>query len=193
MDEAGEELLGLLDGMPLALAQAAAYLRETSLDIASYIQLYTEQWDDLMKSEEGDLPLADYERSVGTTWTISFKAIKARSESAANLVYIWAFLSNQDLWHGLLQASPDSKQWPGWLSGMADNKVKFIDAVRLLLRYSMVEAQESVQGSYMMHPVVHKWTAHIQDGREKREFLRLAMMVVGSMVPSNTTKDYWVL
>lgn len=178
MDEAGEELLGLLGGLPLALAQAATYLRETGLDIASYVRLYTEQWDDLMKSEEGGSPLADYERSMGTTWTISFKAIKARSESAANLVCLWAFLGNQDLWHGLLQAVAGYNRCPGWLSEMADSKVTFMDAVRLLLLYSMVEAQESVQGSYMTHPAVHKWAAHIQDGREKREFLRLATMVV---------------
>ncbi len=45
----------------------------------------------------------------------------------------------------------------------------------------------------MMHPVAHKWTVHIQDGDEKRDFLRLAMMIVGSMVPHITTKGYWVL
>ncbi len=122
MDKAGQELLGLLDGLPLALAQAAAYLRETGLDVASYVRLYTEQWDHLMSSDEGDSPLVDYEQSVGTTWTISFKAIKAKSESAANLLCVWAFLGNQDLWHGLLQAASDDGQWPGWLSEMADNE-----------------------------------------------------------------------
>ncbi len=132
-------------------------------------------------------------KAWGTTWTISFKAIKAKSESAANLLCVWAFLGNQDLWHGLLQAASDDGQWPGWLSEMADNKVEFVHAVQLLRRYSMVEVQESVQGSYMMHPVAHKWTAHIQDGDEKRNFLQLAIVIVGSMVPSSTTKDYWVL
>ncbi|ERT02856.1 hypothetical protein HMPREF1624_01159 [Sporothrix schenckii ATCC 58251] len=35
LDTAGRELLGLLDGLPLALAQAAAYCRETGLDVTS--------------------------------------------------------------------------------------------------------------------------------------------------------------
>jgi len=35
---------------------------------------------------------ADHEQSVGTTWTISFKAIKARSECAMQaLIQLWAF------------------------------------------------------------------------------------------------------
>jgi len=41
-----------------------------------------------------------------------------------------------------------------------------------------------------MHPVVHRWASHIHDGAEKREVLRLAVMVVRLSVPSNTSKDY---
>ena len=69
MDEAGRELLGLLDGLPLALAQAASYIRETGLDTASYVRLYKQQWDDLMGSDgESGSPLVDYEQgSVATT------------------------------------------------------------------------------------------------------------------------------
>jgi len=196
MDETGRELLGLLDGLPLALAQAASYLRETGLDTPSYIRLYKQQWDDLMRSDgESASPLVDYEqRSVGTTWTISFKAIEARNEKAANLLRLWAFIDNKDLWHGLLQMAADSgEHWPGWLREMASSEVAFLDAARLLLRYSMIGAQESVQGSYVMHPVVHRWVSHIQDGVEKRGFLRLAVMVVGWSVPSSTSTDYWVL
>src|SRR5437762_4690933 len=85
------------------------------------------------------------------------------------------------------------RPWPGWLREIAGNEVRYLDAARMLLRYSMIEAQESVQGSHMMHPVVHKWASHIQDGAAKREVLRLAVMVVGLSVPSSTSKDYWVM
>ena len=144
-------------------------------------------------SESGS-PLIDYERSIGTTWTISFKAIEASSKNAANLLLLWAFVDNKDLWHGLLQAVAEAgEQWPEWLYEMACNEVRFLDAARLLLRYSMIETQESVQGSYFIHPVVHRWTSHIQGAPEKRGFLRLAVMVVGSLVPSSTKKGYWDL
>ncbi|KAL1835370.1 hypothetical protein VTJ49DRAFT_6917 [Mycothermus thermophilus] len=150
------ELLSLLDGLPLALAQAASYIRETGLDTASYVRLYKQQWDDLMGSD-GELgsPLVDYEQgSVATTWTVSFKAIEAKNEDAANLLRLWAFVDNRDLWHGLLQAAADGgEQWPRWLCDVAGNKVQYLNAVRLLLRYSMIESQESMQESYMMHPV----------------------------------------
>ncbi|KAK4233637.1 acyl transferase/acyl hydrolase/lysophospholipase [Achaetomium macrosporum] len=196
MDETSRVLLGLLDGLPLALAQAASYLRETELDTAAYVRLYKEQWDDLMRSDgESGSPLLDYEqRSIATAWTISFRAIEGRNRNAANLLRLWAFVDNKDIWHGLLGTAADGgEEWPGWLREMARKEVSFLDAARLLLRYSMIEAQESVLGSYAMHPVVHRWTSHIQDSGEKIAYIRLAVMVIGSLVPMNTTEAYWIL
>jgi tetratricopeptide (TPR) repeat protein len=196
MDETGRELLRLLDGLPLALGQAASYIYETGVDITSYTRLYKQRWDDLMRSDtESGSPLIDYEqRSVGTTWIISLKAIEARSESAANLLRLWAFLDNRDLWHGLLQVAADSREhWPEWVREIACNEVEFLNATRLLLRYSLIDSQESVQGSYYMHPVVHRWASYIQGSPEKMKFLWLAVMIVGSLVPKTTEKAYWVL
>src|SRR3569833_1721506 len=196
MDEAGAELLGLLDGLPLALAQAASYIRETEVDTTSYVRLYKEQWDELMRSDgESGSPLIDYEQgSIGTTWIVSFLVVVVRNKNAENLLRLWAFLDSRDLWHGLLQAAADGgEQWPGWLSEIAGSEIRYLDAARLLLRYSMIEPRESVAGSYVMHPVVHRWASHIQDGGAKREFLRLAVMAVGLSVPMNTSKDYRVL
>ena len=93
----------------------------------------------------------------------------------------------------LLQATAYEERWPAWLRAMACSEVEFMDAIRLLLRYSMIEARELVQGSYTMHPVVHRWTAHIQNDDEKREVMQLAMVMVGLLVPSSTEKDSWML
>ena len=196
MDEAGRELLDLLDGLPLALAQAASYIYETELDTASYVRLYKQQWDDLMRSDgESSSPLVDYKQgSVGTTWMVSFKAVEANNKNAANLLRLWAFVDNRDLWRGLLQAAADGgEQWPGWLREIAGSEVRYLDAARLLRRYSMIEDGESVWGGYMMHPVVHRWASHIQDGTAKKAVLQLAVLLVGFSVPSRTTKDYWVV
>jgi len=196
MDETGNELLTLLDGLPLALAQAAVYLHETRLDIASYVELYKQQWDELIGPGSGtSASLVDYDRSLGTTWTITFRLIEEESMSAANLLRLWAFFSNKDLWHGLLQAAADSRErWPRWLYNLACNEVFFLGATRLLLRYSMIEAQESLQGSYMMHPVVHRWLLYMQDDPERGKFLQLAVMLLGESVPDgDESENCWVL
>ncbi|KAK0712684.1 P-loop containing nucleoside triphosphate hydrolase protein [Lasiosphaeria miniovina] len=157
------ELLELLDGLPLALAQAASYLRETGLGTSSYLRLYKQQWDHLMSADaEPVLPqTVDGQHNVGTTWTISFKAIEARNQKATNLLRLWAFIGNKDLRHDLLQLGVNGNEdapatWPAWLNDLACNEVMLLEAVRLLLRYSMIETQESMPGSYAMHPVAHR-------------------------------------
>ncbi|KAH7628858.1 hypothetical protein B0T09DRAFT_267498 [Sordaria sp. MPI-SDFR-AT-0083] len=193
MDDDAKRLLHLLGGLPLALAQAAAYMGELNLHVASYIRLYEQQWDELFQNTDSSLP--DYgNRSVWTTWTISFNAIETRDKNAGNLLRLWAFLDNREMWHSLLQvAINDQEQWPKWLRDIACNEVKFFNILRLLLRYSMIEARESEQSNYSMHPVVHRWISHIQDDSRKRVFLRLAVMLIGFSVPHITTKNYWVL
>ncbi|KAK3946626.1 P-loop containing nucleoside triphosphate hydrolase protein, partial [Pseudoneurospora amorphoporcata] len=194
MDDDAKELLdSKLGGLPLALAQAAAYIGEADIPIAKYIDLYEKQWDKLLQNTDSDL--LDYgNRSVWTTWMISFNAIETKDKNAGNLLRLWAFLDNREMWHSLLQAAKnDQEQWPKWLCDIACNEVKFLNIATLLLRYSMIETRESEQSSYSMHPVVHRWISHIQNDAGKRVFLRLAVMLIGFSVPYRTTKNYWVL
>ncbi|KAF4340652.1 tetratricopeptide repeat domain protein [Fusarium beomiforme] len=192
-----DHLLQLLDGLPLALAQAASYLRETGIDVMTYVHIYNEQWDELMGSRDAlSRPLLDYEQgSVWTTWTVSFREIEHQNTDATNLLRLWAFLDNKQLWHGLLAAAAGgpADQWPSWLSEMGRNVVQFLDAIRLLLQYSMIETQEGSKGSYSMHPVVHRWALCLSEQRQENEWVRLALAVVGQSVPTRETRDYWVV
>ncbi|KAH7377114.1 P-loop containing nucleoside triphosphate hydrolase protein [Plectosphaerella cucumerina] len=169
------DLLELLNGLPLALAQAASYLRETVVNIAKYLEIYQHQWDKLMASASG-YPLLGYEQgSIGTTWTVSFRQIEATDNHPANLL------------HG------DSENWPEWLRDLAASQVRFLEAVRLLLRYSMIEAPEDAEEGYSMHPVVHKWASHLDGGSRRAEHAQQALVVVGLSVPMSTEKEYCVV
>jgi hypothetical protein len=190
-----KRLLELLDGLPLAIAQAGAYLQESGTRMEKYIQLYEKQWKDLMESQDQDsMPLQDYQqRSVWTTWTISYDAIRAKNPAAANLLLFWACLDNKDMWYELLaEASIRSTNVADWLSewlpNIAGNEVKFIAAMKLLRNYSLVENVQDL-ASYTTHPVVHAWAYHVQSEQERTDFTRLAVAVVGMAVPNEQEKD----
>jgi tetratricopeptide (TPR) repeat protein len=196
MDEDGVELLKLLDGLPLALVQAASYLRVNEMGIAWYIETYRLQWEDLMKTDHrsGSLRMNYSQGSIWTTWSISFDAIQKQNPDTANLLRLWAFFDNKDLWHGLLASATDPiADWPKWVHFMANSEVNFLNSIELLRRYSMIETQYERKGSYSMHPVVHQWALASQNTTEKSKYLQLALLLLGFIVSPRISPEYWVL
>jgi len=112
--------------------------------------------------DPADAPLQDYpDRSVWTTWAISYNAIRESHEATANLLLLWAFLDNKDLWHGLFTAACSASTTTAtylseWIGDIASNEVEFAKAIQLLRNYSLIEDVKDL-ASYATHPVVHRW------------------------------------
>jgi hypothetical protein len=99
-----------LDGLPLALAMAGEYLNQTALSFSDYLRLYKGLWTKLlMMSPE----LSSYDRTLYSTWQVSFDHVKQRNELSAKLLRLWAYFDNQDIWFVLLR-NGDSED-PGWI------------------------------------------------------------------------------
>lgn len=186
----------VLDGLPLAIAQAGAYLQETQVGIGTYLEFYEQQWRELMESGDlADGSLLDYpDGSVWTTWVLSYNAIQNKDKNAANLLLLWAFLDHRDLWDGLFAAACKAstftaKRLSKWIGKIASNKLEFTNAIRLLRNYSLIEKTEDL-GSYATHPVVHKWAYHFQGGDSRVALAQLAVAIVGWAVPHSSTRDY---
>jgi tetratricopeptide (TPR) repeat protein len=195
----GEQLFALLDGLPLAIAQAGAYLHESGVKLETYLRYYDQQWTDLMKSDDlADAPLLDYpNRSVWTTWTISYQAIRDKHAPTANLLLLCSFLDNKDLWHGFFAAAHANstvvaRMLSKWIGDIAGSKLEFSRAMQLLRNYSLVEEVEQTT-SYAMHPVIHQWAYHSQGKHFVIELSRLAVVTVGCAVPDEFARDYYVL
>ena len=184
-----------LDGLPLAIAQAGAYLQQSGVGIEKYLEFYEQQWKELMDSEgPSHAPLQEYlNGSVGTTWNISYKAIREKDEAAANLLLLWAFLDNRDLWHGLFvaacRASPLAAMRLSELIGnIASNELEFTKAIQVLRNYSLIEDVEDL-ASYATHPVVHRWAYHFLGEDSRVKLAQLAVVTVGWSVPHESTWD----
>jgi tetratricopeptide (TPR) repeat protein len=88
------ELLDELTYLPLAIAQAAAYLNRNCMSVAKYLQLLrsTEQDIVTLMSREfrDDTRYKQSANAVATTWVVSFSQIRERDAVAADLL---AFMS----------------------------------------------------------------------------------------------------
>ncbi|MDZ8083014.1 MAG: tetratricopeptide repeat protein, partial [Nostoc sp. DcaGUA01] len=79
-----------MDGLPLALDQAAAFIEETPSSLAEYLQLYREEAARLL-AERGELAI-DHP-SVAITFSLAFEKVLQRNPTAGDLIWVCAFLA----------------------------------------------------------------------------------------------------
>ncbi|KAJ4382592.1 hypothetical protein N0V86_001814 [Didymella sp. IMI 355093] len=174
-------VLDLLCGFPLALTQAGAYMREANVSASEYAQHYNQTWGRLMKKQERH-PLESYgERSVLTTWTVSYEQVQRQSKAAAWLLKLWGYLDNGELWYELIAAGKglaEETDLPRWLCELAEDKLEFGEAARLLCRYSLADATAE-SGSFSMHAVMHRWCGQLAEGQEQQELYHMAAELGG--------------
>lgn len=116
-----EKLCGYLDCLPLALSQAAAFMRQQNVTVAEYIQLL-----DADESRISDLLVRnfqtsgqDYEftKAIEGTWNVTFDRIATDVPIAADLLSLMAFLDSKNIPKSLLR-SLVSDEWDLTVNGL---------------------------------------------------------------------------
>jgi tetratricopeptide (TPR) repeat protein len=132
----------------------------------------------------------DYpERTIITTWQISFDEVERRDIRAAKLLQLWGYLDNQELWYRLLKWPGWENDQPDWLQQIAGTEISFLAAVGILLDFSLVEQNDN-SDSYSMHAVVHDWIQASVNTRTDDDFLQTAMTTIGLAVPPEKSRDF---
>ncbi|KAH8592605.1 hypothetical protein B0O99DRAFT_674331 [Bisporella sp. PMI_857] len=182
-----------LDGLPLALATAGAYLDQVAISPLDYFCLYKESW---LQLQESSPELSSYEdRTLYSTWQISFQHVKQQNELSAKLLCFWAYFDNQDLWLELLQHYTSND--PDWVQKLVKDKLSFHKTVRVLSNYGLVEvntsSQELVESQgYSMHGCIHSWAVHVLNQDWDYGLARLAVKFVASHVPEQQAVRPWL-
>ncbi len=173
------ELVNLLQGLPLAIDQAGSYIRETGTNALEYIKLYEETWGELMSQQHQFAIQEATAPSILTTWTVSFNEVQKKCPEAANLLTLWAFLDNQDIWYGQFTPALNldvAEELPDWFFRCISDQFEFKKCTRFLTQYSFVTANIE-SSSFSVHSVLHRWSIHNSNER-KIQMVWLAVMVV---------------
>ncbi|KAJ5454982.1 hypothetical protein N7530_012751 [Penicillium desertorum] len=183
-------LANRLDGLPLAIVIAGAFMRETGTSITKYLQYYQEAWSKLQRQSN---PGRQYQQgNMLQTWMISYREIQRRDPRAADLLLLLACFDNRDIWFELLENASNSSEVPDWLERAISSELGFRDCVRPLIEFSLVYTKQQ-KGSYAMHPVVQDWCVHIASTDKSVDSLQLdelTLVCVGYSVPSASERDY---
>ena len=80
----------MLDGLPLALDQAGAYIEQTECGLAGYLDRYQKHRSVLLGMRGPSV--SDHPEPVATTWALSFEKVQTANPAAADLLRFCAFL-----------------------------------------------------------------------------------------------------
>jgi len=172
-DREADKLAELLGDLPLALEQAAAYVKQTRKPLGWYA-------DQLEKGHGAKLWAKgrDAEKTVAATWTLSFERVAEESPAGAALLQLCAFLAPDDIPLDVIHAGAEHLLEP--LKAAAADDIDFEDAVAAVLRYSL--ARRDGEG-LSVHRLVQAVTRDRLDEQQRGRWAERAMNLIRAVVP----------
>jgi tetratricopeptide (TPR) repeat protein len=124
-----------LDGLPLALEQAGAYIEETQSTLAAYLQAYQRRQVALLQRQGRTSPAYPY--SVATTWSLNFGQVEQRDPRAADLLRFLAFLAPDVIPEDLLVKG--AYELGPQMQAVATDETLLDEAIGTLRHFSLVQ------------------------------------------------------
>lgn len=175
------ELAKALEDLPLALAQAASYIRANpSITIPTYLELLKEDHSALWKSEEKGIKNSEafqndhYNKSMLTTTKMNIDSLRQKSALAYDLLCFCALFHYHHIPLEVLENWACEKQ--------RFSKVEFHEALSLLLNYFLLEKEKNASQetdekectSFSQHELIQLISLETINDETKRKILREA-------------------
>ena len=134
-------------------------------------------------------------RTLYSTWQVSYEQIRQRNKVSAKLLRLWAYFDNQDLWYELLHHLRDEDH--EWMRELTKDNLTFEDCMRVLCNHGLAEANagsgyEVESKGYGVHACVHAWIRAVLNADQDHSLGRMALVCVASHVPDRH-KPQWSL
>jgi tetratricopeptide (TPR) repeat protein len=173
------EIVKAMDGLPLALEQAGAYIEETACGLQGYVRLYRAQGVQLLK-EHGEF-VSDHPKPVATTWSLSFEKVGQANAAAAELLRFCAFLAPDAIPEELFTES--AVDLGPRLELVASDLSRLNAAIRELLKYSLVQRDPETL-TLSIHRLVQEVLKDQMDEGVQRAWAERAVRAVNRAFPA---------
>ena len=124
-----------LGRLPLALAQAAAYVSAARISLSDYLDLFQRKRKELWEDEEAP---AEYGETVATTWAVAMQRLTQEVPTAAAVLHLCAFLAPDNIPRSLLTEHPAAL--PEELDAFPGDLLLLNRAVKALREYALLDA-----------------------------------------------------
>ena len=194
-----DELIHKLDRLPLAISQAAAYIRRTSTAVQDYAVKFNEEkrrWKLLEESKFDRHRRPNVPNSVMKTWQISIDYIREENPRAYTILHVIAYFHNQNIPFELIKAAvrsngdqEDDKNEHNDDVDTESNEIvdddDVVEAATRLKEFSFLRFRNSKSGlrSYEMHKLVQEATRYASEKIESEIFSKSALEIMLKLFP----------
>ncbi len=200
--EDGNKIVEALGRLALAIAQAGAYIRETSCSLKEYLELFKRRQKDLLRYFPKHTG-TDYGFTVYTTWQVSLDMIESLRDTASNhaleLLKILCFYHHDQVpmkmlynaWHSSEEdpMSLGSSFLPEAFSDFFEYQQSVRTSVTLLASFSLINRDSNALLSF--HPLVHDWCRdRMSEVDQQLTFQRAISLLARSVNWDFKTEDY---
>jgi len=167
-----------MDGLPLALDQAGAYMEETSSSLAGYLDLYRTHSMKLLQHRGG--VLADHPDPVAQTWALSFEKIEEANPAAAHLLDFCSFLHPDGIPEEILTEGAD--QLGPVLAPVAEDPFALNEAIAEALKFSLLHRNRETN-TLDIHRLVQSVLQSAMDETIKGQWAERVVRAVDQALP----------
>jgi tetratricopeptide (TPR) repeat protein len=170
------KIVKTLSGLPLALDQAGAYIRETQCGFKSYLERYQTHTKQLLEKRGTLITELDHAEPVAKTWLLSFKKIADENETAVEVLNLCAFLH------------PDSIP----LEIFQDiDAVTLDEALRTIFKYSLLRRNPNTR-VLSIHRLVQIILKYQMDETAQQTWAEKAVRAVVNAFPESGDYSNWL-
>jgi tetratricopeptide (TPR) repeat protein len=182
---AAEKLVAAMEGIPLALDQAGAYIEETGCSVSAYLERYEQQRARLL-DRRGVLG-GDHPHSVTATFLLASKRIEQEQSAAADLLHVCSLLHAEAIPEELFVAG--AAYLGPELASLATDPSQLDQVIAVLRSLSLVQRQPETR-TLSMHRLVQAVLREQMSEPEQAEWLMRVVAALNAVFP-DVTHEAW--
>ena len=173
--QAAATLAETLGYLPLALEQAAAYIRENSISLNQYQTLFQKHHAQLLQHSH---LATEYPDTVATTWEVSFQKVQKTAPAAADLLNLCAFLASEAIFLDMI--TEGAAYVPKRLAKTITDPLTLNQLINPLLHYSLLQREGN---TLTLHRLVQSVLRDRLNPTMQRRWAERAVQIINQAFP----------
>ncbi len=176
----------VLDGLPLALDQAGAYIEETECSLSDYLDFYQQRHLPLLR-RRGSL-FINHPESVSTTFSLCFEQVERASPASAELLRFCAFVAADAIPEEII--TQGASELGPLFKPLSTDPIALGDALALLRNYSLLHRDPEGK-TVTLHRLVQVVIREDMNEDTQRQWAEKAVRAVNQSFPDIHKSVTW--